>query len=74
MATTEYSVVVPVEVRITRNEDGSLTVQWADLDDDTRTLAYDLEDYRQVTPMKAGPLLEKAEAAVIAAIKPLRAV
>ena len=72
MPEREYSVIVPVEVRITRHDDGTTTVQWIDLDDDTRTIAYDVEESEQVSPIKAGPLLEAGEAAVNNAIAPLR--
>ncbi len=71
---TEYSVVVPVEVRITRHDDGTTTVQWIDIDDDTRTIAYDAEEWERVSPMQAGPLLEAGEAAVNNAIAPFRRV
>ena len=74
MADREYSIVVPVEVRLTRHDDGTTTIQWLELDDDTRTLAYDAEEWEQVNPMKAGPLLGAGEAAVLAAIEPLRRV
>ena len=68
MAEREYSVIVPVEVRVTRHDDGAITVQWLDFDDDTRTVAYGVEEAERISTTADGSLLEAGEAAVKAAI------
>lgn len=74
MAEREITVVVPVEVRLTLHDDEETTVQWIDIDDDTDTVAYDIESAEQVKYPLSGLLHDAAEAAIINVLGPARRV
>lgn len=74
MADREITVVVPVEVRLTLHDDGEVTVQWIDIDDDHDTVAYDLDADEIVPSPESGTLLLAAETAVTTTLGPARRV